>query len=186
MQSWPWCLLQIRMYLWGQVHPPQSQHLLLFFKCFHSFTSQWSIVSFTFSEISGIILLSWSVWSILLSQDDDDDHDHDAIKLLLIFIPTNFTLFSSLSIFSGVAFVISRHVSSRKEGTGLLCPAQICVQNAERDVKYQKWPQGWGGAQHSIPVLHDPLRVDSTIFDMLILVQVYIVLISHFQTFAKH
>lgn len=81
----------------------------------------------------------------------------------------------SLCFLSGVDFVTSRCVSGSKEGTKILSPAQMCVQNAERDVKYQKWCWGRGGAQPS--ELHPSLAWSSasglTIFDMLILVQVH-------------
>lgn len=61
------------------------------------------------------------MWSILLSKDDDDD---DAIKLLLIFIPTNFTLFSSLSIFFRRCFCYfqTRVQPERRDRTTLSSP----------------------------------------------------------------
>lgn len=74
----------------------------------------------------------------------------DAVKYKFIFIPTNFTCCCcSLCFLSGVVFGVPSRGYSWKGGVKLLCPAQICVQNAERDVKYQKWSRGWGGARPS-------------------------------------
>lgn len=81
----------------------------------------------------------------------------------------------------------SRRVSGSKEETNNLCPAQICVQNAERDVKYRllrlRRSSATGTPSQPCMILCEwtlPSLICSSLYKCIM------VLIGHFHTFAKH